>query len=690
MDKLTAIKIKYEDGTYSDQIPISVLANNVEWNNNYSLVDVLGSIAFDTKGSVQSQLTQLFNEKIDSTELDNYVDLTLKNEVTSWLNTYIAPATGTIAYDASLSIEGAAADAKAAGQIVQISATKPTKQNNRIWVAAAEQEYEVPTMDDIENLITSEYDATKTYKINDFVIHNGILYYCNTAITTPEAWTASHWTESKVGDEVGAIKNDLSELKPALSDYAVSPNFLGTKANTLYRCYIPSGTKITISTADGSTITDAITLNLYRADKTRADYWTLKNYSQRTITTNADIYYLAITALWSANIQVEIGESKTPYKTYFMNARVLNDAVAQLYLSDDIMSLAEKAKSVFPLQGELVANAYLGSLNGDIVSVNGYYSYITNYIRVYPNEKYIYTGHAGPSIACVAYYDGDFSFISSEAGHSPVDIETRIFTVPSGAVFARFCSYHNDSTVSDLLVRKQANEFYVNGLTHKKWYACGDSFTEGAYNGAADRFITEGLYANKLKCYPYFIGNRTDCDVHNISLSGSTLAYVSSEPVNYSFSYDYGSSDPSYNNYKAVPSDAKYITLWFGVNDSAFSVPIGNDDDNVNTTFKGAWNIVLEYFLTNCPTAKIGIIVSNHLAQAYVNATIDMAKRWGIPFLDLNSDNVPMMQDTLSDACEEAKQIAIDKFAISSTNMHPNYYAHEFESRFIEQWMLSL
>lgn len=50
MDKLTAIKIKYEDGTYSDQIPISVLANNVEWNNNYSLVDVLGSIAFDTKG----------------------------------------------------------------------------------------------------------------------------------------------------------------------------------------------------------------------------------------------------------------------------------------------------------------------------------------------------------------------------------------------------------------------------------------------------------------------------------------------------------------------------------------------------------------------------------------------------------------------------------------------------------------
>ena len=29
MDKLTAIKIKYDDGTYSDEIPVSALAENV-------------------------------------------------------------------------------------------------------------------------------------------------------------------------------------------------------------------------------------------------------------------------------------------------------------------------------------------------------------------------------------------------------------------------------------------------------------------------------------------------------------------------------------------------------------------------------------------------------------------------------------------------------------------------------------
>jgi len=29
MDKLTAIRIKYDDGTYSDEIPINVLVNNI-------------------------------------------------------------------------------------------------------------------------------------------------------------------------------------------------------------------------------------------------------------------------------------------------------------------------------------------------------------------------------------------------------------------------------------------------------------------------------------------------------------------------------------------------------------------------------------------------------------------------------------------------------------------------------------
>lgn len=40
-----------------------------------------------------------------------------------------------------------------------------------------------------------EYDSTKTYAVNDLCTHSGTLYKCTTAITTAEAWNASHWTE---------------------------------------------------------------------------------------------------------------------------------------------------------------------------------------------------------------------------------------------------------------------------------------------------------------------------------------------------------------------------------------------------------------------------------------------------------------------------------------------------------------
>ena len=59
MDKLTAIKIKYNDGTYSDEIPISVLSENVEWDSAHTLVEVLGSIDVDAKGTIQAQIDKL-------------------------------------------------------------------------------------------------------------------------------------------------------------------------------------------------------------------------------------------------------------------------------------------------------------------------------------------------------------------------------------------------------------------------------------------------------------------------------------------------------------------------------------------------------------------------------------------------------------------------------------------------------
>lgn len=106
MDKLTAIKIKYDDETYSDEIPIRVLSENVEWDNTHTLVDVLGSIDVDAAGTIQDQISQLFNEKVSATQLQDYV--------ASQLNDIGA---NPVVVDSSLTISGAAADAKIVGNL---------------------------------------------------------------------------------------------------------------------------------------------------------------------------------------------------------------------------------------------------------------------------------------------------------------------------------------------------------------------------------------------------------------------------------------------------------------------------------------------------------------------------------------------------------------------------------------------
>ena len=49
------------------------------------------------------------------------------------------------------------------------------------------------------------YSSSATYEVGDCVLYNGRVYVCNTAITTAEAWTAAHWTQTSVGAIFEAI-----------------------------------------------------------------------------------------------------------------------------------------------------------------------------------------------------------------------------------------------------------------------------------------------------------------------------------------------------------------------------------------------------------------------------------------------------------------------------------------------------
>ncbi len=74
----------------------------------------------------------------------------------------------------------------------------------------------------ILNNIASVYDDSATYIVGDYVLYNNILYVCNTDISVAENWTAAHWTQTTVMNEINTLKNDVVTRLAQLTSLPVS------------------------------------------------------------------------------------------------------------------------------------------------------------------------------------------------------------------------------------------------------------------------------------------------------------------------------------------------------------------------------------------------------------------------------------------------------------------------------------
>lgn len=240
----------------------------------------------------------------------------------------------------------------------------------------------------------------------------------------------------------------------------------------------------------------------------------------------------------------------------------------------------------------------------------------------------------------------------------------------------------------------EQNIYNQDVLYGKKWVVVGDSFSNG---GTYDDIIDSGLYKGKRALYQYLIGNRHLMNIVHFATGGRTL--TTPETI---LSHNCFSDTDSNYNYTDVPTDADYITIWLGINDSKTEsgetsvgeTPLGTIDDTTVHTFYGAWNVVLEYLLEHNPYAHIGIIVSNGCTGTnYPNAIKAVARKWGIAYLDLNNDyTIPLMHrvNGKSEVCERAIELRKSAFWVSPTNGHPNAHAQAYQSTFIENWLKTL
>lgn len=338
---------------------------------------------------------------------------------------------------------------------------------------------------------------------------------------------------------------------------------------------------------------------------------------------------------------------------------------------------------------------YVDYSSGKFTSLSGAYG---TTIQVAEGEKYRITGTIKYRTTLYALMNGtDKVYIyPTQGSNTPETLVTDIVTVPAGVTELRASSFYTpliiEKIVNGTRLRLPANTDYLHG---KKWAVCGDSFTAGDFTSYVDREGKSGTDSDAYdpikrmyKTYPWWIAKRNDMDISVLAVGGNDFTNVEGAVRPFS------DANTSNYNYTQIPTDCDYVTLQFGLNETGLTTEqIGTKTDSDNTTLWGAYNVVLEDILTKNPTVKIGIIISDAwTTQNYHDALVEIAKYWGVPYLDLKDGvNVPMLiNGRLSENSTVAQTLRNNGFRISNTNSHPNVKGHEYRSTIIENFLRSL
>lgn len=438
--------------------------------------------------------------------------------------------------------------------------------------------------------------------------------------------------------------------------------------------------------------------------------------------------------------------------TYPSLGAAIRDQVTDLKSDLDGLYRVVKSKNLFDISkvttGFLLSDgkisvdaAYANYVTSDFIEIEAGESYTCSYVDIDGSILYI-----NRIVACL--YDSSKQLISetykniNEIGFvtvsnpnakyirtSSLERLSNSFQIEKGATYSGYVQYsekkeiliHDDLKLDvnqgeenqgKILKVKTDGEIGLfddvteNRLYRKTWYHCGDSFSD-----YTDAVFESGRFKDKYKSYPRLIAERCGMEIdETFFASGRTLAYPE-----VSGGFTNSLTCPTANcYYQNIPEDADYITIMLGINDGHHRsessggdgedntgvIPLGTIDDTTVYTYYGAWNVVLTWLLEHRPFTHIGILISNGVDTVeYMDAQIAVARKYGIPFINLNGDDrTPVMIRSQNQAIPTfVKNIILEKQAIDfdgtktgTRNTHPNAKTHEFESWFIESFIRSL
>lgn len=64
----------------------------------------------------------------------------------------------------------------------------------------------------LESSIANEFSSSSTYSVGDYVIYEGKLYQCTTAVTIAGSWNSTNWTQAVLGNDIAGLKSEIGNL----------------------------------------------------------------------------------------------------------------------------------------------------------------------------------------------------------------------------------------------------------------------------------------------------------------------------------------------------------------------------------------------------------------------------------------------------------------------------------------------
>lgn len=539
-------------------------------------------------------------------------------------------------------------------------------------------------------------------------------------------------------EETGSLKEDIGDLKEKsvntfsmVSDVTIGKALTSTDSNVgtlkdgyYVTPYIPFGGGFyewNVSEVDAS-----VYMAAYDSAFKRINRWTANK--EKVINPNAfgtEYTYIKASFKFNSGGSLSLNgkkvwenfnglENELVAKLHYMNEEF--DAVKSTLHRTDIETInlleGKNAKKGYYTQGkETSSDSYYFFEKIRIKSGNTY--------TVYPRVRFVSilddTGYKYDELINGSGSVGEQSFTPTIDGYAIITVYASDYLAEDVGCKNLSYLYETDEYPSNsayfknfnILPSKNAMEWILkqinisgNELKGKKWIPFGDSFTR-----YTNKTFSDGKYKGKYASYPYLISLKTGIEIDDtFFLNGRTMAY----PADGTFSNSI--TCPAADcYYQKIPEDVDYVTIMLGINDVNHSVghgttpdgeeatgmiTLGTIDDMDVSTYFGAYNEVLSWLRTNRPYAHVGIIVTNGTErEAWTDAQITLAKKYGYPYLNLNGDERtpsmircwnPNMSDSMKTSIKQIQGVDYP------TNTHPNWQTHELESTIIENFLRSL